>query len=273
MRRPRLCLAQAFGAAQGFQVEELEALLDDAERAYAVSGDEPYEPSLGPPQGDSVLANVPAGIAFLRASLARLRGDAALAAGYNRQALAQLGDDDWFMRPSCAGTWRWRMMGGSGPAERGLAEVLAERRAAGQGFPRHARLNDPGVQRAQGHLDAALATLWQALDTAEATAAASHPICMAWAGPRRGRAGRRTAPDPPPVTLCRQLASTAPPAVGLAAARIRQAQGRPRPRRRWARPGRSVEPQRSPCSPGAVAAGVAAAGPGRCQRGHGGQGG
>ena len=68
--RPRLCLAQAFGAAQGFQVEELEALLDDAERAYAVSGDEPYEPSLGPPQGDSVLANVPAGIAFLRASLA-----------------------------------------------------------------------------------------------------------------------------------------------------------------------------------------------------------
>src|SRR5580692_12633266 len=87
--RPRLCLAQAYGAAQGFQVEALEALLDDAERAVAVSSDEPYEPSLGPPQGDSVLANVPAGIAFLRASLARLRGDAALAADYNRQALAQ----------------------------------------------------------------------------------------------------------------------------------------------------------------------------------------
>src|SRR5215471_10090982 len=88
--RPRLCLAQAYGAAQGFQVEALEVLIDDAERAYAVSGDEPYEPSLGRPQGDSVLANVPAGIAFLRASLARLRGDAALAAGYDRQALAQL---------------------------------------------------------------------------------------------------------------------------------------------------------------------------------------
>ena len=96
--RPRLCLAQAYGTAQGFQVEALEALLDDAERAFAVSGDEPYEPSLGPPQGDSVLANVPAGIAFLRASLARLRGDAARAAGYNRQALAHLGEDDWFMR-------------------------------------------------------------------------------------------------------------------------------------------------------------------------------
>jgi len=35
----------------------------------------------------------------LRASLARLRGDAVLAAGYNRQALlAQLGEDDWLMR-------------------------------------------------------------------------------------------------------------------------------------------------------------------------------
>ena len=63
--RPRLCLAQAYGAAQGFQVEALEALLDDAERAFAVSGDEPYEDPAGRPA--SVLANVPAGIAFLRA--------------------------------------------------------------------------------------------------------------------------------------------------------------------------------------------------------------
>jgi LuxR family maltose regulon positive regulatory protein len=94
--RPRLCLAQAYGAAMGFQVEALEALLDDAERAFAVSGDEPYEASAGRPV--SSLANVPAGIAFLRAVLARLRGDAALASDYNRQALAQLGEDDWLMR-------------------------------------------------------------------------------------------------------------------------------------------------------------------------------
>src|SRR5580700_3837801 len=87
--RPRLCLAQAYAAAQSFQLEALEALLDDAERAFAVRGDEPYEDPAGRPA--SVLANVPAGIAFLRASLARLRGDADLAAGYNRQALAQLG--------------------------------------------------------------------------------------------------------------------------------------------------------------------------------------
>src|SRR5580704_17395087 len=33
--RPRLCLAQAYGAAMGFQVEALEALLNDAERGLA----------------------------------------------------------------------------------------------------------------------------------------------------------------------------------------------------------------------------------------------
>src|SRR5215469_3875031 len=94
--RPRLCLAQAYGAAQSFQLESLEVLLDDAERAFAVTGDEPYEDPDG--RAVSVLANVPAGIAFLRASLARLRGDAALAAGYNRHALAELGEGDWLMR-------------------------------------------------------------------------------------------------------------------------------------------------------------------------------
>src|SRR5436190_5580905 len=116
--RPRLCLAQAYGAAQGFQVEALEALLDDAERAFAASGDEPYHDPAGRPV--SVLANVLAGIAFLRATLARLRGEAALAAGYNQQALAQLGPGDWLMRSFV----RWNQaavdwLGGRlGPAER-----------------------------------------------------------------------------------------------------------------------------------------------------------
>jgi hypothetical protein len=73
-RRPRLYLAQAIGAAMSFQMDALGALLDEAERAYAVSGDQPYEAPPG--QGASLLANVPAGIAFLRAVLARLRGDA-----------------------------------------------------------------------------------------------------------------------------------------------------------------------------------------------------
>ena len=85
--RPRLCLAQAYGAAMGCQTEALEALRDDAEHAFTLSGDEPHEDPAG--RTASGLANVPAGITFLRASLARLRGDAALAAVFNRRALAE----------------------------------------------------------------------------------------------------------------------------------------------------------------------------------------
>ena len=234
--RPRLCLAQAYAVAQGFQLEALEALLDDAERAFAVSGDEPYEPSLGPPQGDSVLANAPAGIAFLRASLARLRGDAARAAGYNRQALAHLGEDDWFMRSFVH--WNravtdW-LDGRLGPAERGLAEVLAERRAVGALFagflPMRVWYDLGEVQRAQGNLDAALATYRQALDTfgESSQTALTGPAHVGLAQVLYERNELTAALDHATrgVTLCRQLAFTSALATGLAVvARIRHAQG------------------------------------------------
>src|SRR6266496_4186511 len=234
--RPRLCLAQAYGAAMGFQVEALEALLDDAERAFAVSGDDPYEPSLGPPQGDSVLANVPAGIAFLRVSLARLRGDAARAAGYNRQALAHLGEDDWFMRSFVH--WNravtdW-LDGRLGPAERGLAEVLAERRAVGALFagflPMRVWYDLGEVQRAQGNLDAALATYRQALDTfgESSQTALTGPAHVGLAQVLYERNELTAALDHATsgVTLCRQLAFTPALATGLAVmARIRHAHG------------------------------------------------
>src|SRR6516165_1583830 len=197
--RPRLCLAQAYSAAMGCQTEALEALLDDAERAFAASGDEPYHDPAGRPA--SVLANVPAGLAFLRASLARLRGDVALAASYNRQALAHLGQDDWLMRSFV----RWNQAGVAwldgrpGPAERGLAQVLAELRAAGEavrraggeptqvfraveggaefftGFLAMRVCYDLGqVQRAQANLDAALATYQHALEVAGESSQTAH---------------------------------------------------------------------------------------------------
>jgi LuxR family transcriptional regulator, maltose regulon positive regulatory protein len=253
--RPRLGLAQAYGAAMGFQVEALEALLDDAERAFAVSGDEPYEDPAG--RSASVLANVPAGIAFLRASLARLRGDAALAADYNRQALAQLGEDDWLMRSFL----RWNrsvtdwLDGRLGPAERGLAEVLAElrgadqavRRAGGEpaevlraveggaeffaGFLATRVCYDLGeVQRAQGNLDAALATYRQALDTAGEGSQTAHTglahVGLAQVLYERDELTAALDHATRGVTLCRQLAFTLPLATGLAVvARIRQAHG------------------------------------------------
>jgi len=232
--RSRLCLAQAYGAAQGFQLEALEALLDDAERAFAVSGDEPYEDPDG--RAVSVLANVPAGIAFLRASLARLRGNAALAAGYNREALAQLGEEDWLM---CSFV-RWNQavtdwLGGRlGPAERGLAEVLAGRRAALEYFagflPMRVRYDLGEVQRAQGHLDAALATYRQGLDTGDEGSRTGLTglvhVGLAQVLYERNELTAALEHATQGVTLCRQLAVTWPLAIGLATlARIRQAHG------------------------------------------------
>ena len=253
--RPRLCLAQAYGAAMGFQVEALEALIDDAERAFAVSGDEPYADPAGRPA--SVLANVPAGIAFLRAVLARLQGDAALAAGYNRQALAQLGEDDWLMRSFV----RWNQAvvdwqgGRLGPAESGLAEVLADRRAADvavrrvggepaevfravaggagffAGFLAMRVCYDLGqVQRARGNLDAALQTYREALATVgESSQAAllglAH-VGLAQVLYERNELTAALDHATRGVTLCRELAFTTPLASGLAMlARIRQAHG------------------------------------------------
>ena len=232
--RPRLCLAEAYGAAMGFQVEALEALLDDAERAFAVSGDEPYEASAGRPV--SSLANIPAGIAFLRAVLARLRGDPALASDHNRQALAQLGEDDWLMRylvrwNQAAADW---LGGRPGPAERGLAGVLAELRAAGQFFAGFLAMRvcyDLGeVRRAQGNLDAALVTYRQALEEAgeSSQTAITGPAHVGLAQVLYGRDEVAAALDHATrgVTLCRQLTFTQSLATGLAVvARIRHAHG------------------------------------------------
>jgi ATP/maltotriose-dependent transcriptional regulator MalT len=254
--RPRLCLAQAYGAAMGYQLEALEALLDDAERAFAINGGEPYEDPAGRPV--SVLANVPAGIAYLRALLARLRGDTALAAGYSRQALAHLADDDWLMRSfvrwnQAAADW---LDGRLGTAERGLAEVLAELRAAGEAVRRtggapaevfHAVAGGAGffagflamrvrydlgqVQRARGNLDAALATYRQALEEAGADRSQPPHLGLAHVGLaqvlyERNELTAALDHATQGVTLCRQLAFTPSLATGLAVvARIRHAQG------------------------------------------------
>jgi LuxR family maltose regulon positive regulatory protein len=251
--RPRLYLARAYGAAMGFQAEALEALLDDAERAQAASGDEPYGDPAGQPV--SVLANVPAGIAFLRASLARLRGDVDLTAGYSRQALAQLRDSDWLMRlfvrwNQAAADW---LGGRLGPAESGLAEVLAELRAADQAVRRVG--GDPAevlsgvdggaeffagflalrvcydlgqVQRAQGNLDTALATYRRALASAGDSGASSYMglahVGMAQVLYERNDLAEALDHATRGVTLCQQLAFTPPLAAGLAiVARIRNA--------------------------------------------------
>jgi tetratricopeptide (TPR) repeat protein len=299
--RPRLCLAQAYGAAQGLQPEVLEALLDDAERAFAASGDEPYEDPAGRPA--SVLANVPAAIAFLRAVLARLRGDAALAAGHNQQALDHLGEDDWLLRSFVR--WNQAMAdwldGRLGPAERDLAEVLAELRAADEairraggepaevlraveggagffaGFLAMRVCYDLGqVQRAQGHLDAAQATYRHALGTPGKSSQPPHlglaHVGLAQVLYERDELTAALDHATEGVILCRQLASTPSLAAGLAVmARIRQAHGDAAGALEAMGEARQVEPgPAGDCAaqPGAIASGAAAAGPGQRPRGR-----
>ena len=230
--RPRLCLAQGFNAVVSGQVEAIEPLLDDAERALAATGSQPPEQPVGPTGG--VLANVPAGIAFLRAELARLRGDTARAVDWDRQARDELGESDFYLRTlvgaNLAVTY-W-LRGQLGQAERSLAEALAERRTAGEGYLATRVCHDLGqVQRAQGNLEAALATYRQALDIAgEASTQPSHlgiaHVGLAEVLYERDELAAALGHATRGVTLCRQLAFTPPLAAGLAIlARIRQAHG------------------------------------------------
>jgi LuxR family transcriptional regulator, maltose regulon positive regulatory protein len=230
--RPRLCLAQGFNAVVSGQLEAIEPLLDDAERAFAATGSQSPEPPVGPARG--VLANVPAGIAFLRAELARLRGDAARAVDWDQQARAQLGESDFYLRTLvranlAAADW---LRGQLGQAERSLAEALAERRAAGEGYLATRVCHDLGqVQRAQGNLDAALATYRQALDIAGEVSSQPPHLGIAHVGLaevlyERDELAAALDHATRGVTLCRQLAFTPPLAAGLAIlARIGQAHG------------------------------------------------
>jgi LuxR family maltose regulon positive regulatory protein len=159
--RPRLCLAQAYGALLSGRLEAVEPLLADAERALADSGDqpqEPYEPSVG--RAVSLLANLPAAITLAPAMLARERGDAERTAAFAQQALTHLTDADRTLRFSAeyslaVADWlRGRLV----EAEQALAGLTAEQLAAGARYlaPLYRDLGQ--VQHARGHLGAALRT-------------------------------------------------------------------------------------------------------------------
>jgi ATP/maltotriose-dependent transcriptional regulator MalT len=153
--RARLCLARAVAAIVASQPEAVEPLLAAADRALAASGEEPHQPSVG--RALSVLANVPAAIAFLHADVARLRGDGARAVAYDQQALSHLVQSDWLLGSHVA--WNlavsdW-LSGRPRQAEEALVEVVAERRAAGEGYLAMRVAYDLGqVQRAPAGLPA-----------------------------------------------------------------------------------------------------------------------
>jgi len=230
--RARLCLAQAVTDVVGGRLEAVEPLLAAAEHALATTGEEPHQPSVG--RALSVLANVPASIAFLRAELARLRGDAARAIACDRQALSHLGEGDWLLGSQVA--WNlavadW-LCGQLKQAEPALVEVVAERRAAGEGYLAMRVGYDLGqVQRAQARLGPALASYRQGLETAGEAGSQQPHVGMAHVGLaevlyERDQLDTAHEHASQGVALCRHLAFTQPLATGLGMlARIRQAQG------------------------------------------------
>jgi LuxR family transcriptional regulator, maltose regulon positive regulatory protein len=156
--RPRLCLAQAYGAILSGRLEAAEPLVADAERALAATAEEPYEPSVG--RALSLLANLPAAIALAPALLACERGDAERTAEFAQQALTHLTDADRTLHHfaryylTVADWLRGRLV----EAEQALAGLAAEQVAAGARYLAALYHYLGQVQRARGHLGAALGT-------------------------------------------------------------------------------------------------------------------
>src|SRR5687768_2828283 len=237
--RPRLCLLQAFWALIGSRVKAVEQLLDDAERAFFDAGEEPYEPAVG--RSASLVANVPAAIARLRAGVAHLRGDAEQTILFARRALAELDEGEWMLES----VTRWQLVGAEwlrglpAEAERGFyssISSLAAWGATGQltlvawGYDHLAH-----AQRARGHLGAALATYQEALEAVAGDpgqpvmpAAGIAHVGLAEVHYERDQLDAALEHATQGVALARQLGWTLPLVAGLAVlARIRQAQGDP----------------------------------------------
>ena len=233
--RPRLLLGQALMAVLSGRLEAVEPLLDAAERASAGAAAEPFEPTAG--RARSLLVNAPALIALLRSILAQLRGDADATVAFASQALAGSREDEWRLRSDvqeCLAVAEW-LRGRLAEAERAFGSSIAGWRAADRPtFTAYAGYHLGQIQRAQGRLDAAARTCWQAL---EITAPPGRPPLPA-AGPayvglgevayQRNELDTALRHVTEGVALCRQFVHTAPLATGLVTlAWIRQASGDP----------------------------------------------
>jgi LuxR family maltose regulon positive regulatory protein len=162
--RPGLCLAKAMTELNLDHLEEVERLLEHAERAFDHHGREP--PELQIPTYGGMVAEVPAAIALLRVELAYDRADPDGVATYARAALAHMAEDEHgprlFARSLLVGA-DW-MTGRVVDTEPAFAQLLAEGRAAPAAYPVLRSCFMVGlVQQAQGKLGAALHTYREGL--------------------------------------------------------------------------------------------------------------
>lgn len=231
--RPRLALAQAVAAFNAGRLLVAESLLESAERALANASDEPYEPSIG--KELSMLSNVPASIALMRAGLAALRGDAMRTIELVHEAQAHLEQDE--RGPLISVRWNlaqadW-MNGHLEEAEHAFAGIMSEGRERGEP---HLMLTAGEVlgriQRARGHLEAAFHTYQEGLEFAAQigssvvlSTAVAH-VGMAEVCYERDQLEQALQHARRGISLGRQLTATRALARGLATlAWIRQARG------------------------------------------------
>ena len=231
--RPRLLLAQAQLAAAAVRVDEEERLVDAAERAWADTPSEQFQPPAG--SANSLLVNVPALIAIHRSYLAILRGDGDATAAFASRALANLGEGERMLEyvASCnLASAEW-LRGRLAEAERAFEPSLA-RWANEPTVPIWGRHVFGQIQLAQVHLDAAVQTCQRALAVTAPPgrpplpAAGPAHVCLGEVAYRRDRLDIALDHVTAGIALCRRLAYTPPLAAGLATlAWIRQARGDP----------------------------------------------
>jgi LuxR family transcriptional regulator, maltose regulon positive regulatory protein len=232
--RPRLLLAQALLAGMSGPPEAVKLLLDAAERAGARAAAEPFEPTVG--VADSMLANVAARTALFRASLASFSGDIEAMGTYIAQGLAAVGERERLLSSVGQlhlGVAEW-LNGRLAQAERTLLATSTAWREAGQASVTAWSCYLLGqVQYAQGHLNTAVQTHRQALESAEAAAcprAAAGPahVGLAQVAYQRNEMDAALQSVTEGISLCRRFVYTVPLAAGLATlAWIRQASGDP----------------------------------------------
>jgi LuxR family maltose regulon positive regulatory protein len=231
--RPRLLLAQADLALSRGNIEAVERALDDAERADSTTSEEVYEPSVG--TDASLVANIPAAVAFWRAYLAELRADADEAVAFDRRALAELGAGESVLASLARLHLRTAEMvrGELRDAERDIRSGIAAFRAAGQIYPAMRAIELLGhIQRAQGRLGAALETYRSGLEIAAPRGRVSPPSAgiahagLAEVAYQRGEFDSALEHATQAIALCQSLAYRRPLAAALATlARIRWAEG------------------------------------------------
>jgi LuxR family maltose regulon positive regulatory protein len=234
--RPRLLLARALAALVGGRADEVADRLEAAERALAgAAGEEPFEPSVG--RAGSLLANVRATVALERAFLAELHGDAERQIAFGRRALAEVDEGERTLDAIVRGhlgVAEW-LSGRLPEAARTLASSIDRLYAIGERFLAVRVSEHLGqVQRAQGDLDAALATYRRALEIAAPQGQAAMPaagiahVGMAEVAYQRGELDAALRHLDQGIAPCRQLIFAQPVATGLATlAWIRQARGDP----------------------------------------------